>query len=78
MINCKESTLLSSKSLDTSLSISERIKQKIHFILCPPCNYFYKQIIFINKSIHALKHNNTIEFDENKKKLMQEKIDELN
>jgi hypothetical protein len=48
MISCKEATYLASKQVDSPLSLPQRIKLRIHFMLCKPCLYFSKQVKIIH------------------------------
>lgn len=74
MINCQESTLLSSKALEDSLSLSEKLKQRIHFMLCKPCKFFFDQIRIIHQSLKSIQQDDSLSISAKKKEAMQEKI----
>lgn len=74
MIGCKESTLLSVKKLEESLSLSERLANYIHFLYCKPCLRFSKQIKKLNRSLHGLAKSKSVMFSEEKKKDLEEMV----
>jgi len=44
MISCDEASYLSSKSMETNLSLKEKMNLKIHLLTCKACRLFSKQI----------------------------------
>jgi hypothetical protein len=50
MINCRQYSELISKSMDCRLSLKERILIRIHGWICPPCDYFRKQLITMRQA----------------------------
>ena len=54
MLSCKKATKIYLKSLDTKISIIERILLIFHINLCPDCKKFKQQILFLKKSVNKL------------------------
>lgn len=77
MINCQESTLLSSKAVEQPLSLSEKFKQRIHLMLCKPCKFFSDQIRMIHTTLKSVQNDRGIQFSVEKKQALQEKINTL-
>ena len=50
-MNCEHSTVLHSKSMDTSLNFSEKFRLKFHLIMCKMCQTYAKQIEFISENV---------------------------
>lgn len=44
MISCDEATYLSSKGMETNLSLKEKINLKIHLLSCKACRLFGQQV----------------------------------
>jgi predicted anti-sigma-YlaC factor YlaD len=53
MISCDEASRLASKSLDTKLSTSEKMRLKMHLMACRFCRSFEKQIHAIRSIIRS-------------------------
>ncbi len=54
MLNCKEISELSSRSLDSRLPWNERMQMKLHLMMCKACKQYLKQLKFLRKSTKAL------------------------
>lgn len=48
MISCKEATYLTVKKEEKSLTLSERLKLRIHMLLCKVCALFGQQSHYIS------------------------------
>ncbi len=44
MLNCRQTTELVSHSLDRKLSFGQKIKLKLHLMMCPHCRNYAKQL----------------------------------
>jgi len=54
MLNCKKTSELASRALDSKLSFWENAALKTHLFLCRKCENFRQQLIFLRKaSRHA-------------------------
>ncbi len=51
MLNCREATELISKSLDRSLSLSERLRVTIHLLVCRACTRYRAHLRFLRRSV---------------------------
>lgn len=49
MLTCKETIEMASNSLDRKLSLIERIKLKLHLLICKHCKNYTNQLNFIHK-----------------------------
>lgn len=49
--DCKKIVFLASASLDRDLSLSERIKLKLHMLTCAACLRFFDQSRFLRKAM---------------------------
>ena len=50
MLSCKEVSLLTSKSLDTTLTRRERLAMRLHIAYCRGCSRFRDQIEFLRRA----------------------------
>ena len=50
LINCKEYSQLTSKSMDRPLSFWDHLSLKIHQWICPPCSQLKEQLEAIRKA----------------------------
>ena len=79
MLSCKESSQLSSQSLDRALSIRERLSLRLHLLICDVCSRFVKQMNLLRLAIRRMTQQT--EQDENlvlppeAKKRIADKID---
>ncbi|MBL4708593.1 MAG: hypothetical protein JKY48_09175 [Flavobacteriales bacterium] len=56
MLTCKEATMLVVKEQEITLTSKEKIRLKIHLMMCKLCSLFKKEAHFIDKNITHL-HN---------------------
>lgn len=76
MITCKEATHLISIRDEEKLSLSTKLKLKLHLMLCKTCMYFSKHIEILKSSIKNMVNDPNISFSENKKIELEKKIKE--
>ncbi len=53
-LTCKEATHLVSEGLDRDLGLMERVRLRIHLLICDGCTNFSRQMAFIRKAIQKL------------------------
>ncbi len=49
---CTEVTELVSASLDRELPLQQRLRLRLHFLMCVLCRRYHKQIRFIHEALH--------------------------
>ncbi len=54
IISCKRASQLISKSLDQHLSFSERLKLRLHLLICDVCKRFKQQLYMLRLAIKGL------------------------
>jgi len=59
MLNCKQTSLLVSQSLDRRLSWRERMAVRIHLWICVYCRRFTQQLALIRRMMQAWQHQAT-------------------
>ncbi len=75
-IACKEATLLCTQQTERPLTVAEKIKLNIHLLICKPCFYFSKQIVWLQEALKNIKRQPGKKLSEEKMRMMQKKIDE--
>lgn len=55
MMNCKQATHLMSQSQDRELSLPERIRLRLHLLICSGCLNYNKQMSFMRKAMQKLR-----------------------
>ncbi len=72
MISCKEATFLISKKEENKLSFVEKIKLKMHLLICSFCRLFEKQskLISMNAS-KSHQHYTAVLSDSSKENIIQ-------
>jgi hypothetical protein len=50
MLSCKEVSLLVSRSMDTSLTLRERLAVRLHLLYCRGCRRFRDQVQFLRRA----------------------------
>ena len=55
MMDCKHATQLMSQSHDRPLSRSERLRLRLHLLICAGCNNYNKQLKFISRAMQQFK-----------------------
>ena len=55
MMNCKQAAQLMSHSHDRALSWRERLKLRIHLMLCTGCNNYNRQLNIISEAMKQLR-----------------------
>ena len=53
-MDCKESSMLASESLDRSLRVSEKLAMWLHYIVCWSCRRLKRHMRFISKAAKRL------------------------
>ena len=53
-LTCKEATELVSQRLDRRLSLWERVKLRLHLLICDACTNFVRQSAFIRRAVRRL------------------------
>ena len=53
-LTCKEATTLVSQGLDRELSLCERVKLRLHLVVCDACRNFVRQAAFIRRALQRL------------------------
>ena len=54
MLSCKEVTHLVSQGLDRRLSPGERLRMRLHFLICRGCTRFQRQMEFLRLAVKRL------------------------
>jgi len=54
MLSCKEVTHLVSQGLDRRLSAGERLRMRLHFLICRGCTRFQQQMQFLRVAVRRL------------------------
>lgn len=63
MLTCKQASKLISQSLDHPLSWSERVRLKLHLIICDACTQFKQQLNLLRTALQHIR--NATENDQN-------------
>ncbi len=53
-LTCKQATALVSQGLDRQLTRWERLKLRLHLLICDACMQFVKQSAFIRRAVQRL------------------------
>ena len=59
MLTCKEVTHLVSESLERSLSVKERLRLRLHFLVCAGCRNFRSQMTLLRQACRRLAEGKT-------------------
>lgn len=82
MLNCKQATFLYSKSLETKISVFEKIKLISHLMICKHCRRFSRQIKNIEtnfqEKINTFEKKTGEQLSENQKIELKSKINSKN
>ena len=54
MLSCKEVTQLVSQGLDRRLGGGERLRLRLHFLICRSCTNFARQMQFLRAALERL------------------------
>lgn len=54
---CAEMSRLASRSLERPLSLKERVKARLHFIICAWCARYFQQIHLLHSAAKSLDHH---------------------
>lgn len=54
MLSCKDVTHLVSQGLDRRLSPGERLRMRLHFLICRGCTRFQQQMQFLRVAVRRL------------------------
>ena len=52
MLSCKDVSRLVSESLDRKLPFMQRLRVRVHLLLCGVCSRFRKQMLFLKDAAH--------------------------
>jgi hypothetical protein len=52
-LSCKEASRLISQGMDRPLSVSERIRLRLHVGICDACTRFTSQVAFLRRAMKA-------------------------
>ena len=52
MYSCKQATELMSASLDSKLSLYQRLALRFHLLMCKLCSRCWKQLLFVKDAMH--------------------------
>jgi len=63
MLTCKQASQLISQSLDHPLSWSQKVKLRLHLLMCIPCNQFKQQLKLLRVALQRIR--NATENDQN-------------
>jgi hypothetical protein len=53
-LTCKEATRLVSQGLDRHLGLLERVKLRLHLLICDGCSNFSRQVKFLRDAVRRL------------------------
>jgi hypothetical protein len=54
MLSCKEVTRLVSQGLDRRLGFTERLRLRVHLLICDGCSNFTRQMAFLRRAVQRL------------------------
>ena len=54
MLSCKEVSRLVSQGLDRRLGFVERVRLRVHLLICDGCTNFKKHVEFLRKAVKQL------------------------
>jgi hypothetical protein len=54
MLSCKEVTRLVSQGLDRRLGFGERLRLRVHLLICDGCSNFTRQMAFLRRAVQRL------------------------
>lgn len=57
MATCREVSALVSRAMDTHLSIAERLRVRVHLLLCKSCERFAQQVLVLRAASRRLAEN---------------------
>lgn len=63
MLTCKQASQLISQSLDHPLSWPQKMKLRLHLLMCTPCTQFKQQLNVLRVALRRIR--NTTENDQN-------------
>lgn len=55
MLRCKQASELMSQSQDRTLTLKERMRLKLHLLICRGCSNCNKQMRFLHKTMQQFK-----------------------
>ncbi len=54
MLSCKDVTQLISESMDTSLTVGQRIGMRLHLLMCKFCSRYERQLLLIRETVRGI------------------------
>jgi hypothetical protein len=55
MLKCKQATELMSQSQDRALTLNERVRLKLHLLICSGCTNCNKQMRFLHEAMEQFR-----------------------
>ena len=60
MLSCKEVSELASQSLDTKLTLSQKLGMRFHLMMCKFCSNYLKRLEFLHRTVGSEEQNETL------------------
>jgi hypothetical protein len=54
ILTCKEASRLVSQGLDRQLALGERLRLRLHLLICDACTNFRRQVDFLRAAVKKL------------------------
>jgi hypothetical protein len=54
ILTCKEASRLVSQGLDRELGFGERLRLRVHLLICNACTNFSRQLDFLRRAVQRL------------------------
>lgn len=54
MIDCKHASRLLSQSMDTALPLGQRVRLRLHLLICDACSNFGRQLKLLRRAVGRL------------------------
>lgn len=82
LINCREANRLSSRILDEELTWGERVKLRLHVMVCDCCINYMKQLKLLHKVLKKIApahdHDESIHLSQQSKQKIKECLNQAN
>ena len=60
MLSCKEVADLTSQSLDTKLTVRQKLGMRLHLMMCKFCSNYGKHLKFLHRAMASQEQNETL------------------